>query len=78
MFGPNITGWFTLGQNSGHVPKVDGTLFYITNKSVTAASSNNANHAMEVTMDPSRESDVFGNADTIQPSSVRVLPCIKI
>lgn len=75
---PNITGWFTLGQNSGHVPRVDGTLFYFSNRSVSnAAASNNANHAMEVTMDPSRASEVFGGASTVQPPAIRLLPCIK-
>ena len=74
---PNITGWFSLGQNQGHVPKCDGTLFYFSNSSFDAAASTNLNHAYETTFDPSRANPIFGASSTVQPSSLKALPCIK-
>ena len=75
---PNIIGWFSLGQNQGHVPKCDGTLFYYTNSSIDAAASTILNHAYETTFDPSRANPIFGESSTVQPSSLQALPCIKI
>ena len=75
---PNIIGWFSLGQNQGHVPKCDGTLFYFSNSSIDAAASTNLNHAYETTFDPSRANPIFGESSTVQPSSLQALPCIKI
>lgn len=74
---PNIIGWFSLGQNQGHVPKCDGTLFYFSNLSFDAAASTNLNHAYETTFDPSRANPIFGGSSTVQPSSVAALACIK-
>lgn len=77
-YSPNITGWFSLGQNQGHVPKCDGTLFYFSDSSFDAAASTNLNHAYETTFDPSRANPIFGASSTVQPSSLQALPCIKI
>ena len=80
MFGypdPNITGWFTLGRNSGHVSKVDGTLFYFGEADRSAAATADANDAQHAVFDPSRVNQLFGSASTVQVASLRLLPCIK-
>lgn len=75
---PNITGWFSLGQNSGYVPTCDGRLFRFTNNNLrNASASTNANHAVETTFDPSRVDPMYGRASTVQVASLRLLPCIK-
>lgn len=78
MFGlPNITGWFTLGRNSGHVSKVDGTLFYFGEADRSAAATADANDAQHAVFDPSRVDPLYGRASTVQVASLRLLPCIK-
>ena len=74
---PNITGWFTLGRNSGHVSKVDGTLFYFGEADRSAAATADANDAQHAVFDPSRVNQLFGSASTVQVASLRLLPCIK-
>ena len=78
MFGPNITGWFTLGRNSGHVSKVDGTLFYFGEYDSSAAATADANDAQHAVFDPSRANQLFGSASTVQVASLKALACIKI
>lgn len=74
---PNITGWFTLGQNSGHYSKVDGELFYFGEADRSAAATANANDAHHAVFDPSRVDPLYGRASTVQVASLRLLPCIK-
>ena len=76
-YGPNITGWFTLGRNSGHVSKVDGTLFYFGENDRSAAATADANDAQHAVFDPSRVDPMYGRASTVQVASLRLLPCIK-
>ena len=78
MFGlPNITGWFTLGRNSGHVSKVDGTLFYFGEADRSAAATADANDAQHAVFDPSRANATYGSSSVVQPASSRFLACIK-
>ena len=74
---PNITGWFTLGRNSGHVSKVDGTLFYFGEADRSAAATADANDAQHAVFDPSRVDPLYGRASTVQVASLKALPCIK-
>ena len=77
MFGPNISGWFTLGRNSGCLSKVDGTLFYFSQDDPTAAATERALDAQRAVFDPSRVDPMYGRASTVQVASLRLLPCIK-
>ena len=72
-----ITGWFTLGRNSGHVSKVDGTLFYFGEADRSAAATADANDAQHAVFDPSRVDPLYGRASTVQVASLKALPCIK-
>lgn len=74
---PNITGWFTLGRNSGHVSKVDGTLFYFGEADRSAAATADANDAQHAVFDPSRANATYGSSSVVQPASSRFLACIK-
>lgn len=74
---PNITGWFTLGRNSGHVSKVDGTLFYFGEDDRSAAATADANDAQHAVFDPSRANATYGSSSVVQPASSRFLACIK-
>lgn len=74
---PNFTGWFTLGRNSGHVSKVDGTLFYFGEADRSAAATADANDAQHAVFDPSRVDPLYGRASTVQVASLKALPCIK-
>ena len=73
---PNFTGWFTSGNNSGHVPGADGTLFYKSGTTANAASLN-ANDATKIWIDPSRVNSIYGAANTVQPPAISLLPQIK-
>ena len=74
MFGPNITG--NTGDRGGlTVDARDNGCFYIQD----ASRNFNDGEWSQVTLylDASRSSSVFGGASTVQPASLRFLPCIK-
>lgn len=73
---PNFTGWFTSGNNSGHVPGADGTLFYKDGTTSNAASLN-ANDATRIRFNPSRANSIYGKSTTVQPPALSLLAQIK-
>lgn len=73
---PNFTGWFTSGNNSGHVPGADGTLFYKDGTTSNAASLN-ANDATRICFNPSRANSIYGKSKTVQPPAIQFVPQIK-
>lgn len=74
MFGPNITGQFQ--AESWNITGRQGA-FYIRKKSLGGASGSDG-EAHEVSLDASYSSSVYGRSSTVQPSALRLIPCIKI
>ena len=74
MFGPNITGRFQ--AESWNITGRQGA-FYIRKKSLGGASGSDG-EAHEVSLDSSYSSSVYGRSSTVQPSALRLIPCIKI
>ena len=81
MFGPNITGGFTITNTVGttSVKDTSGAFAAVhlgTGKNFYTSSNNLEQKS--VSLDSSRSSGLYGDSSTVQPSSVRLLPCIKI
>ena len=74
---PDITGWFTSGNNSGWKPGVDGTVFRITGSNRSYAASLNAGDASIINMTLSRGNSIYGASTTVQPKSLTVRAIIK-
>lgn len=71
---PNITGQFQ--AESWNITGRQGA-FYIRKKSLGGASGSDG-EAHEVSLDASYSSSVYGRSSTVQPSALRLIPCIKI
>ena len=71
---PNITGQFQ--AESWNITGRQGA-FYIRKKSLGGASGSDG-EAHEVSLDSSYSSSVYGRSSTVQPSALRLIPCIKI
>lgn len=81
MFGPNITGDFNAQPNSlGDNFKSHATGAFLTTDPypgfINNGTLNLTNGGYE--FDASESNATYGKASTVQPSSVRFLPCIKI
>ena len=73
---PNITGWFTLGRNTGIRAQVDGILFKF-DIGMNAVAAEYATDALKTIFDPSRVTSIFGKSTTVQPSALAVQYLIK-
>lgn len=77
MFGPNITGEVCgkNGQSFSYGLQAIGPFF----EGRDGYSAQDVDHvgAKAIGFDASRNSSVFGKASSVQPSSLRLLPCIK-
>lgn len=71
---PNITGQFQ--AESWNITGRQGA-FYIRKNSLGGASGSDG-EAHEVSLDASYSSSVYGRSSTVQPSALRLIPCIKI
>ena len=71
---PNITGQFQ-AESWNITGRQDA--FYIRKKSLGGASGSDG-EAHEVSLDSSYSSSVYGRSSTVQPSALRLIPCIKI
>lgn len=82
MFGPNISGSFTL-QKAGEFDSAHGDIlegpFY--RSSAKKGQFNNAaewaTEAPRVLFSASRSSSKYGNSTSVQPASIRLIHCIK-
>lgn len=72
MFGPNISG--RPGQTQANAD-VSGA-FYTTGSQIRGDFDADGNR-IQVAMSASRSSSVFGSSDCVQPSSLRLIHCIK-
>lgn len=76
MFGPNITGKVkNVGLNFSETESVGSTWG---TKEDWWGGSNDDNYKTTLNFDASRSSSVYGESSIVQPSSVRLLPCIKL
>ena len=75
MFGPNITGT-EKGDENPPIETCTGAFYKAGSYSNTGAGSVSGSGILG--FDASRASSLFGKSTTVQPQSVRVLPCIKI
>ena len=82
MFGPNISGSFTLQKagefNSAHGEILEGPFYKSSSKK--GQFNNAAEWASEVPrvlFSASRSSNLYGNSSTVQPSTIRTMLCIK-
>ena len=75
MFGPNITGTFTEHGNTSEM-KCTGA-FTGEARIGLGSNSGGARDGGRVTMNSSRSSSVYGSSSVVQPSSARLLFCIK-
>ena len=77
MFGPNISGEVCgkNGQSFSYGLKASGPFF----EGTAGYSAQDVSHvvAKAIRFDASRNSSVFGKSSSVQPSSLRLLPCIK-
>ena len=75
MFGPNITGKFGASKGGDNQAFAEGAFYIDVRNKFGAEGSQNS--GLHYGFKASRASDLFGNATTVQPASVRLLPCIK-
>lgn len=75
---PNITGRFTLGNNSGHTFGVEGPVFKREENDRSYSACADANDSNWVSLDASRCNNVFGNSDTVQPESNEWMICVVV
>lgn len=75
MFGPNITGTEQSDENPP-IEDCTGAFYKAGSYSNTGAGSVSGSGILG--FDASRASSLFGKSATVQPQSVRLLPCIKI
>lgn len=73
MFGPNIIGSF---EESGDSMEADGC-FEETQTHGGWVYGGSGGLRKRVDIDASRSSSAYGRSSTVQPPSVRFLPCIK-
>ena len=77
MFGrPNITG--NVGVGGGNTQNPPSGAFYIGNSPSQGYYASIVDTNTGRSMDASRQNDTYGKSVTVQPPSIRVLPCIKI
>lgn len=77
---PNITGegdWVFGGYAS--TGKFTGSMYHVSlqNNPGTTGGNDYYNGKPGIGIDASRSSSIYGNASTVQPSSLRMIPCIK-
>ena len=81
MFGPNISGQHNIpnGNRSGDALYVDvrGSFGYVSQASQTG-NAGDGGVGCRIDINASRSSAIFGSSDTVQPSSMYQLVCIKI
>ena len=77
MFGPNISGktvdmvfWDYSGAMSG--------CFYQTGDKHDSCGYTGEAYFRKLCLDASRSNGLYGDSSTVQPSALRLLPCIKI
>lgn len=76
--GPNITGEGLWWENGGYSKEEVKGCFYVSEESNhLGAGESDWDNAM-ILMDSSRSSPIYGRSVTVQPPSVKLLPCIKI
>lgn len=73
MFGPNITGKIVAVTGGGTISGA-----FVTSSDANRKISAGTNAANEGwVLNASYSSDLYGNSETVQPFSLRLLPCIK-
>ena len=82
MFGPNITGSFTVytsaGANQSDNNNEASGAFSLSDGGGNGESYKFANHRPKWSFSAARSSSLFGGSSSVQPPSLRLLPCIKI
>lgn len=77
MFGPNISGTLYLDDlDSPRKPTLSGA-FYDTGKRTTDPAGNYEGGCV-AGLSATRSSSVYGKSQTVQPASLRLIPCIKV
>ena len=76
MFGPNITGEVkgSAGQSFAFGLSTSGAFY---KGSSAHGASDHSSGSNAIAIDASRASATFGKATSVQPPSIRFLPCIK-
>lgn len=78
MLGPNITGYLNPAWEDYAYDYTGGVFASRSTDSFPNEASNpGASPGRYWTFDSTRSSSVYGGAESVQPSSVRLLPCIK-
>ena len=78
MFGPNITGYLNPAWEDYADDYTGGAFRQTSSDSFPNEASNPGGYPGRYwTLDASRTSSVFGKASTVQPTAIRLLPCIK-
>ena len=80
MFGPNISGegdWLYGGYAS--TGKFTGAMYHVSLQNLSGSTGGNDYYGGKpgIGIDASRSSSTYGNASTVQPSSVRLILCVK-
>lgn len=75
--GPNISGTLYLDDlDSAREPTLSGA-FYDTGKRTTDPAGNYGGGCV-AGLSATRSSSVYGKSQTVQPASLRLIPCIKV
>jgi hypothetical protein len=79
---PNIYGWINANDNYWFVDENGGGGAFYVEKNETYKSSNTASSVNSIgrngfKFDASRSSTIYGNGDTVQPKSIKMVYCVK-
>ena len=79
MLGPNITGHVQSGYcavvDGGNTPV--GALYLDAPANIIARGNESSNQRRGLGIDASLSSTIFGGSETVQPTALKFLPCIK-
>ena len=82
MFGPNITGQSVINYNYGDNLQAYGFCYAAKNdrglKGGTFNGTNSSTSRGSSFYDAGRQTSLYGKSATVQPMSIRLMPCIKI
>ena len=77
MFGPNISGTLYLDDLDSPRETTLSGAFYDTGKRTTDPAGNYGGGCV-AGLSATRSSSVYGKSQTVQPASLRLIPCIKV
>ena len=78
MFGPNISGYITVRTGVDVNGDFSGAFSYERGASYEAVGLASPDRSVIANFSASGSNQAFGRSSSVQPASVRLLPCIKL